>query len=64
MSSTASVVTVISVQDAINASPVNLSSAIVDLSHLSLMTAYSIENVRSADAVVSDKVVRTLSSEI
>jgi len=62
MSSTASGVTVISVQDASNASPVNLSSAIVDLNHV--LRRRSIENVRPADAVVTGKVVRTLSSEI
>jgi len=63
MSSTASGVTVISEQDAsINASPVNLSSAIVDLNHV--LRLRSIENVRSTDAVVTGKVVRTLSSEI
>jgi len=63
MSSTASGVTVISVQDAsINASPVNLSSASIDLNHV--LRQHSIENVRFADAVVTGKVVRTLSTEI
>jgi len=53
----------ISVQDACNASPVNLSSAIVDLNHV--LRRRSIENVRPADAVVTGKVVRiTLSIEI
>jgi len=47
----------ISVQDASNASPVNLSSAIVDVNHV--LRRRIIENVRSADAVVTDKVVRT-----
>jgi len=51
-----------SVQDASHASPVNISSAIVDLNHV--LRRRSIENVRSADAVVTGKVVRTLSSEI
>jgi len=45
-----------------NASPVNLSSAIVDLNLV--LRRRSIEIVRSADAVVNGKVVRTLSSEI
>jgi len=45
-----------------NASPVNLSSAIVDLNHV--LRRSRIENVRSADAVVPGKVFRTLSSEI
>jgi len=54
MSSTASEVTVISVQDASNASPVNLSSAIVDLNQV--LRRRSIENVRSADAMVTGKV--------
>jgi len=49
MSSTASGVTVISVQDARNVSPVNLSSAIVDLNHV--LRQRSIEIVRSADAL-------------
>jgi len=62
MPSTASGVTVISVQDESNANPVNLASAIVDLNHV--LRRRSIENVRSADAVVTDKVVKTLSSEI
>ena len=63
MSSTASGVTVISVQVASNASPVNLSSAIVDLNHV--LRRRSIENVRSADAVhVTGKVVSTLSSNM
>jgi len=62
MSSTASWVTVISVQDASNASPVNLSLAIVDLNHV--LRRRSIENCRSADAVVFGKVVITLSSEM
>jgi len=47
------------VQDASNPSPVNLSSAIVDLNHILRRRRPSIENVRCADAVV-----RTLSSEI
>jgi len=51
---------VISVQDASNASHVNLSSAIVDLNHV--LRRRSIENVRSADAAVTGTVVRTLSS--
>jgi len=56
-------VTVISAQDtSINVSAVNLSSAIVDLNHV--LRRRSIENVRSADAVVTGNVVRTLSSEI
>jgi len=50
------------VQDASYASPVNLSSADVDLNHV--LRRRSIENVHSADAVVTDKVVRTLSTEI
>jgi len=51
------------VQDAsINASPVIMSSVIVDLNHI--LRRRSIENVRSADAVVTGKVVRTLSREI
>jgi len=53
MSSTASGVTVISAQDANNASPVNLSSAIVDLNHV--LRRRSIENVRSADAVMQHR---------
>jgi len=52
---------VINVQDASNASLVNLSSTIVNLNHV--IGRRSIENVRSADAVVTSKVVRTLSSE-
>jgi len=51
-----------SMQDASSASPANLSSADVDLNHV--LRRHSIENVRSAGAVVTDKVVRTLSSEI
>ena len=63
MTSTASGVTVISVQDASNASPVNLSSALVDLNHV--LRRRSIENVRSADAVqVTGKVVSPLSSNL
>jgi len=63
MSSAASGVTVISVQDAsINANPVNLSSANVDLNRV--LRRRSIEKVRSVGAVVTGKVVRTLSSEI
>jgi len=62
MYSTASGLTVISVQDQSYASPVNLSSAIVDLNLV--IRRRSIENVRSADAVVTGKMVRTLSSEI
>jgi len=57
MSSTVPGVTVISVQDASNASPVNLSSAIVDLKHV--LRRPSIQNVRSANAVVTGKVVRS-----
>jgi len=57
-----SIVTVIYVQDTSNASPVNMFSAIVDLNHV--LRRRSIENVCSADAVVTDKVVSTLSSEI
>jgi len=53
---------VISVQDASNASPVNPSSAIVDLNFV--LRRRSIEIVRSAYAVVTGKVLRTLSSEI
>jgi len=59
MSNTASGVTVISVQDASNASLVNLSSAILDLNHV--LRRRSIENVRWYS---TGKVVRTLSSEI
>jgi len=53
---------VISVQDASHASPVNLSLASVDLNHV--LRRRRIENIRSADAVVTGKMVRTLSSEI
>jgi len=53
---------VIYVQDASNTSPVNLSSAIVDLNHV--LRTHSIEIFRSVDAVVTGKVVKTLSSEI
>jgi len=63
MSSTASGVTVIYVQDAnINANPVNLSSAIVDLNHV--LRRRIIEHIRSTDAVVTGKVTRTLSSNL
>jgi len=62
MSSTASGVTVISVEDASNVSSVNLYSAIVDLNHV--LRRRSIESVRSADAVVPCKVVRTLSNDL
>jgi len=62
MSSKASEVTVIYVQAVSNASPVNLSSAIVDLNHV--LIRRSIENICSAVAVVTGKVVRTLSSDI
>ena len=52
----------ISVQDASNASPVDLSLVIVDLNHV--LRRRNIENVRSADAVVTGKVVCTLSSNL
>ena len=52
----------ISVQDASNTSRVNLSLAIVDLNHV--LRRRSIENVRSADGVVTGKVVSTLSSNL
>jgi len=53
---------VVFVQGASNSSPVNLSSAIVDLNHV--LRRRSIENVRSAGAVVTDKVVTTLGSNL
>jgi len=56
MSSTATGVTVIYVQDVCNANPVNLSSVDLNL----VLRRRSIEIVRSADAVVTCKVVSEL----